>query len=232
MKNRTVVNGIPVDRLTQVQADGMLRHLAVSGRSTAVCSVNLAILKRAERDPHLRKILLDADVCLCDGIGVSLPAMLEGKGPIRRVTGIDSAERLMKFAADRSIPVAFLGGCPGVAESAAVRMRRRYPGLRVVATLDGYYPREQERWVCRRLAASGAEIVLVCMGAPRQEVFIRNHGKAIGARLYLPLGGTFDVWSGKVKRCPGWLRTLGLEWAYRTVTKVIMSAEPTAKPRR
>lgn len=219
MKNRTMVNGIPVDRLTGAEADGILRHLAVSGRSAAVCSVNFAILRRAGWDDHLRRILLDAAVCLCDGIGVSLLALFEGKPPFRRVTGIDCAERLMKFAALRSIPVAFLGGCPGVARRAADRMMGRYPRLRVVATLYGYYPKEREMEVCRRLAASGAAIVLVCMGAPRQEYFIRDFGGAISPRLFLPLGGTFDVWSGKVKRCPIWLQNLGLEWAYRTVVK-------------
>ena len=102
---------------------------------------------------------------------------------------------------------------PGVAEQAAVNLRAAYPGLVVCGTHDGYF--EEDGPVIDAIRRAEADIVFVCLGAPKQEKWIAAHGEAAGARLYLGLGGSLDVFAGKAERAPERFQRLGLEWLYR-----------------
>ena len=106
-----------------------------------------------------------------------------------------------------------LGAAPGVAEQAAVNLRAAYPGLVVCGTHDGYF--EEDGPVVDAIREARADIVFVCLGAPKQEKWVAANGGASGARLYIGLGGAMDVFAGKVERAPEKFQKLGLEWLYR-----------------
>ena len=92
-------------------------------------------------------------------------------------------------------------------------LARQYPGLQIAGTHDGYF--SEDGPVTEDIRASGADVVFVCLGAPKQEKWMRRNGEAAGAHLMVGLGGCLDVFSGEVKRAPAVFQKLGLEWLYR-----------------
>jgi N-acetylglucosaminyldiphosphoundecaprenol N-acetyl-beta-D-mannosaminyltransferase len=135
-------------------------------------------------------------------------------GP-ERVAGIDLAQRVLELAAEAKTPVYFLGARPGVAEEAVRRQLQTLPGLRVAGYRDGYFSAGDENSVVDSVRASGATILLVAMGAPKQESLLYRHRDEWGAAVALGVGGTFDVWAGNARRAPEWIRRAGVEWLYR-----------------
>jgi N-acetylglucosaminyldiphosphoundecaprenol N-acetyl-beta-D-mannosaminyltransferase len=173
---------------------------------------------KAQRDPRVAEALLEADLRFPDGVGVVWAARRRGAQGVERVAGIELAERTLGLAGDEGLPVYFLGASPGIAEEAADAMGGRMPGLRVVGTRDGYFSGSEEPAVVDEIRESGAALLLVAMGSPRQELFIQRHRAALGVGAAMGVGGSFDVWSGHVRRAPGWAQTLGVEWLWRLVT--------------
>ena len=128
------------------------------------------------------------------------------------------SEALLERAAMRGVRVFLLGGGDGVARRAGERLTERYPGLCVCGTEGGYFNRdgEENRRVLERIRESGAEILYVCMGFPVQEEWIVQNSEALGGvRVVAALGGSLDVWSGRIRRAPQIFSRLGLEWAWR-----------------
>jgi len=108
-----------------------------------------------------------------------------------------------------------LGGLPGVAENMARWMEKTYPGLRVRGTQHGYYPASETEQVKAKIKESGAGILLVALGAPKQELWIREHAEETGVKVALGVGGLFDFYGGRMDRAPVWMREIGMEWLFR-----------------
>ncbi|MEM7565676.1 MAG: WecB/TagA/CpsF family glycosyltransferase [Pseudomonadota bacterium] len=189
-----------------------LSRLLDRGRVTAAF-VNAHCVNVAMHDPAYRAALTGADLLLPDGAGIAIAARLQGERFTANLNGTDLFLPLCEAAAVRDLSVYFLGSAPGVAEGAARAARRRVPALRVAGHRHGYF--ESDGPVLSDIAASGADIVLVAMGVPRQELWIARHRSAIQARLVVGVGAQFDFWSGRMPRAPEPLRRAGLEWVYR-----------------
>ena len=123
--------------------------------------------------------------------------------------------RLCREAARRGLRVFLLGARPGVAAEAARRMEESFPGLQVVGTRHGYFTPEQNPEVCAEIARSGADLVLVGLGAPRQDLWLERYHRALGFSVVVGVGGLFDFYSGRIRRAPAAWRELGLEWLWR-----------------
>jgi N-acetylglucosaminyldiphosphoundecaprenol N-acetyl-beta-D-mannosaminyltransferase len=121
----------------------------------------------------------------------------------------------MADMAKRGQRLFLLGAKPGVAELAAQRLTEKYPGLTVCGTHDGYF--KEDGPVAAAIREAGADVVFVCLGAPKQEKWIRANGEATGAHLLIGLGGSLDVFAGQVDRAPAGWQKLGLEWLYRAI---------------
>lgn len=212
-------------------------------RPTAIAvSFNPELVMRGQRDPAVAEVLCAADLCFPDGVGAVWAATRQGArrwtgavglagGSPERVPGIELAERVLELAAEHGVSVYFLGAKPGVAEEAARRQQERLPGLRVVGTHHGYFTREAECEIVEAVRASGAQVLLVAMGAPRQELFLYQHRDRLGAQVGLGIGGSFDVWAGLVKRAPEWAQRAKVEWLYRLVSDPRRIRRQTALPR-
>ena len=128
-------------------------------------------------------------------------------------------------AVPRNVPVSYthlaqtgqtlylLGGKPGIAEKAAVNLQAKHPGLKVVGTADGYF--KDETPVVERINDSEPDVLFVCLGAPKQELFMVDHRRELQVGLMIGLGGSLDGFAGTVKRAPVWMQRAGLEWLYR-----------------
>ena len=193
---------------------------AALGKQTKVFTPNAEMLAEASKNASLLRLLKQAELPLPDGIGTFFAARMLGLSPAERTNGIDFAERLLSEAAKSGMKVFLLGAKPGVAERAAKKLQTRFKALRVTSTHHGYFKKrgEENDTVLEKINRSGAEILFVCFGFPEQERWItENLPKLNNVKLAAGLGGSLDVWSGEVSRAPRFLRSNGLEWAYRVV---------------
>ena len=131
------------------------------------------------------------------------------------VNGTDLFPELCAQLQHSGLRLFLLGARPGIAEATAENMRKRFPGLDICGTRHGYFDRAQTRQVISEINRSGADIVLVAMGVPHQELWIDAHRQHLDARVLMGVGGLFDFYSGRISRAPVWVRELGMEWGWR-----------------
>ncbi len=210
---RVDVLGVSFDNITPEEAVDRALAMLEEDRPHLVATPNPEMIQRAEKDPAFARVLSEADLVLADGIGVIYAAKILGRPLKGRVTGVDFASALMERLAGTDRRLFLLGAKPGVAEEAAKRLAARYPGLNICGAHDGYF--QDDAPVIEAVRASGADVVFVCLGFPKQELWAAAHGAEAGAKLYVGLGGSLDVFAGKVERAPEKMQKLGLEWLYR-----------------
>lgn len=212
---RVDVLGVGFDNITMDQAVAEGVRLMSTEGAHYVATPNPEIVEVCRADEDARAAVNGADLVLADGIGVIYGAKILGTPLKGRVTGIGFAQGLMARMAENGKSLFLLGAKPGVAEKAAGRLQEQYPGLRIAGTHDGYF--QEDGPVIEAIRKSGADVVFVCLGAPKQEKWMRKNGAATGAHLLVGLGGCLDVFSGEVKRAPAVFQKLGLEWLHRLV---------------
>jgi len=192
-----------------------VRGYIATGQPHMIVTADSYSVVLAHSAPEFREIVNGADLVTPDGSGILLGARLLGTPLSERVSGCDIAQELCRTAGEESFSVFFLGAKPGIAQAAAENMQKKCPGLAVAGVHDGYFGPEKDSEIAALVRESGASVLLVAMGIPRQEKFIRDHLHKFGVSVAMGVGGSFDVFSGKVKRAPMWMRRRGLEWAYR-----------------
>lgn len=209
--------------------------MAKRGRPRHVVTANAEIIMLASTDDELARIIDRADLVTGDGAGVVWAASLLGDTLPERVTGIDLAEALFAWSGSggAGFRFFFLGAKPGVAEAAAKAIQTRFPRVRVAGWRHGYFGlgSSEERSVIDAVKSAGPDVLLVAMGAPRQEKWIAANLRELGAQVAIGVGGSFDVWAGVARRAPGWVQTLNLEWAYRLAKEPARMKRAGALPR-
>jgi N-acetylglucosaminyldiphosphoundecaprenol N-acetyl-beta-D-mannosaminyltransferase len=223
LKSRLEIATVPIDPVDMDEAMRRLRHAMAHGGQVHVATVNLDFLVKAQRQPKLREVLGRTDLNVADGMPVVWLSRLLGRPVPGRVAGADMAPLLVAEAAAQGVGVFLLGGEHGVAEEAAGRLRREHPGLRAIdwhepprAPLDEM---DNERLV-RLVADSGAELLLVALGNPKQELWIDRYRQRLpGVVVAVGVGCVFDLWAARVRRAPAWMQRAGLEWLHRLLAE-------------
>lgn len=209
--------GAQVHAASMEEALAWIRWRIAEGPPAYVVTLNGALLVAASRDPDLRDLINGAGLVTADGIGVVIAARILGVDLRERVAGVDLAVAVCAEAATSGYRVFLLGGAPGVAETAAGALRRRWPELRVVGTHHGFFGPDEEAGVLAMIRQAGPDVLLVAMGAPRQERWVRRWAASLGVPVAIGVGGSFDVLAGRVPRAPRWMQRAGLEWLYRAL---------------
>lgn len=217
MKERVRVMGIGLDSVTQEEAiEQVVRWmLADEHPGRHIVTANPEMVMAALADPALADVLQRADLVVADGIGLVWASRMLGAPVPERVAGIDLTEALLARAAELGWRVFLLGAEPGVAEQAAAKLTQRCAGLQIVGTHHGYFSRDEENALVATIEESDADLVLVAMGVPRQELWIDRMRPRLPVRVWIGVGGAFDVFAGKVRRAPRWVQRIGFEWFYR-----------------
>jgi exopolysaccharide biosynthesis WecB/TagA/CpsF family protein len=213
MRETISVLGVQIDKLTREQALDEIGGWS-DGKPRMLAYVNAHTLNLAAGDPALREALANSDLVLNDGIGLSLAARMRGERFPENLNGSDFTLHLLALAASCGQNVFLLGGKPGVAETAARRLSERIDGLRIAGTCHGYTG-EREDVLVRRIRDTSADLLVVALGNPRQELWLTRNLHATGVSIGVGVGAFLDFSAGTVRRAPSWMNTLGIEWCFR-----------------
>ena len=209
--------GLPVQNVTMEQAVDDVYSFFGARESKIVVTPNAEILQMYVKRPEVRSAMLEADYVVPDGIGVILAAK-QLKTPLKeKVAGIELGMHLLERCAKEGKRVYFLGAKPGVAEQARASLLKDLPALQIVGVRDGYFKPEDEPALIAEINRLDVDMLFVCLGAPKQELWMAAHRKELKVGVMLGLGGTLDVLGHAVKRAPAWMIHCGLEWLYRTI---------------
>lgn len=212
---RTEVMGVAFDNVSMEEALEKAMELLDQPGPHLVVTPNAIIVQDAQKDKEFADIIAQADLVIPDGVGVLYSSRILGRPLKSRVPGVDLASGIMSRICKTGHRLFLLGAKPGVAEEAGRRLTEQYPGLMICGTQDGYF--KDDAAVAEQIRQSGADVVFVCLGAPKQEKWAAKYGEAAGAHLYLGLGGSIDVFAGAVERAPAFWQNIGMEWLYRGI---------------
>lgn len=185
----------------------------------SLVAINAEKILTAEQDSNLNALLAEAEYLYADGI--SIVKAIRRKYPqakVSRIAGADLWEALMEIAGQKAVPVFLVGGKAEILKQTENKLRTQWQ-VNIVGSQDGYFKPEQREILFNRIQASGAKIVTVAMGSPKQEIVIRDCRQVYPDALYMGIGGTYDVFTGHIKRAPKLWQRLGLEWLYRLLAQ-------------
>lgn len=213
--SRIDVLGVSFDDLTMDEAVEIALGFMQERRACYACTPNPEIVMAAKGDASLRAALSGAELVLADGVGITKAAAMLGTPLKSRVPGIDFASNVISRLAQRGGSVYLLGAKPLVAEAAAEKLTQTYPGIVIAGTNDGYFTDEAP--VIGKINAASPDFLMVCLGSPKQELWMSANAGRLSCGLMAGLGGSLDVLAGNVQRAPETWRRLGLEWLYRVI---------------
>lgn len=211
-KNKTL-NLFQFDILNATR-DEAIQKIFNTGRQT-VAFLNAHCINIAAKDNVYRWALSKASTLLPDGSGLNLAAKVSGEKFKENLNGTDLFPHIIKAAAAKEMKVFFLGSQPGIAARAAEKALSLEPSLKIAGTQHGFFKPEEEAELIKSINESGAQVVLVAMGVPHQDIWIARNRRQLNAQIVFGVGAQFDFWSGRVSRAPTILRNLGLEWTWR-----------------
>ena len=206
---------VPISRVNNQEALAILTEFVRSGEPHLVVTADASAVVTAAQDPEFRAVIEGADLVTPDSAGILWAARRLGRPLPERVSGVDLAGQLCELAGKFGWGVFFYGAAPGVAEEAASVMQSRFPGMRVVGTAHGFLDDREQGELEERIRQARPEILFVAMGIPRQEKWIWSRMARLGVPVSMGVGGSFDVFAGRVTRAPEWMQRRGLEWLYR-----------------
>jgi len=209
------VLGLPMDAVTMDQAVACCTAAIRDGRYLSVGVINAAKVMSMRRDAALRESVVGCDLVLADGQSVVWASRVLGAPLPERVAGIDLFLELLAEADREHHRVYFLGAKPQVLSQMLAEVARRWPGLVIAGSKDGYFGTEEQAEVAGRIRDARPDLLFVGMSSPKKEVFLNRWGESTGARVVHGVGGSFDVLAGLTRRAPLWYQRHGLEWLYR-----------------
>ena len=230
-RSRQKVLGYPVDVVDEPIALSIIEDAWERGRGMHVVTLNAEMVVTAQQNADLDRIIRHAHLIVPDGAGVVWAVKLNGQQEISRLPGIELAAGALARAASSGRRVALLGGKPEVMEQLLEVLPKRFPGLNIVAQHHGYFTVDEQEAIVDQIAEHEPQLLLVALGVPKQEYVIDQLSSIMPHTVKIGVGGSFDVWTGQVKRAPAIMRKLNLEWLYRLCKEPwrfsrIMSALP------
>lgn len=221
--------GIQVSTLNYEELINEIDEKIKKNEKSKIIAVNPEKIMMAQNDPNLRDLINSSTYQIPDGIGVVLASKLT-KGNIRsRVTGIGMMEQLLELANRRSYKIFFYGAKEEVVKLARDNIHEKYPNIRISGYLNGYISDNDK--IVEEINRECPNIIFVALGSPRQELWIKNNFERLNVQVFQGVGGSFDVFSGTVKRAPAIFQKFGLEWLYRLISQPSRIKRQLALPR-
>lgn len=220
-RNARLILGMRTDSPSYADAGSMVLAWASTRESRYVCVANVHMTMEAHDSAEFRAIVNGADLVTPDGMPLVWALKLFGVPQATRVRGPTLTARVIERAAAAGVPIGFYGGTPAVSKRMVQACQRRFPGLRVAYA---YAPpfREltvhEDAAITHEINASGAGILFVGLGCPKQERWMASHKGSVNA-VMLGVGAAFDFLAGLKPEAPEWMQGAGLEWLFRLATE-------------
>ena len=178
--------------------------------------LNVATLVRAHSDHNFLTLINSADIVNLDGMGAVFGARFLGIPNCERITGVDLFSDLLQVACDKGYTVYLLGSTDEVLKATTARAKKCFPNLIIVGSRNGYFFGKEDE-VVHQINLTSPSMLFVGIQSPEKESFIYRNKTSLNCRFVMGVGGTFDVFSGKIRRAPVWMQNYGLEWLYRVM---------------
>jgi len=214
---RCTVLGMPVDELDYDAVLKQVRRWTTLRASRYMCISNVHMVMESYDDEGLRAIIDGADLVAADGVPVIWTSRWLGLRKQSRVFGIELTIRLCEMAAHEGIPVGFYGSTPEVSHELRKRVLERFPGLQIPYYYSPPFRAltdQEDNSICDAINRSGARILFVGLGCPKQERWMSEHRDRVTATM-IGVGWAFEILAGRSKTAPTWIQKIGMEWLYR-----------------
>lgn len=213
--NKVDILDIPIDKLSFEDSLKKIKGFLSEDKLHVVFTPNPEIIIAAGKDKELKNSLYSADMLVPDGIGVVLASKILKSGIRERVAGFDLICGIFSLHFRKNLKVFLFGAKPHIIEAAAKNISEKYPRIKVVGYMDGYFDKWDEDAIIDTINSANPDLLLVGLGAPKQEKWIYTHKDKLNAKVAIGVGGAFDILSGKKKRAPMFFQKCGMEWLYR-----------------
>jgi N-acetylglucosaminyldiphosphoundecaprenol N-acetyl-beta-D-mannosaminyltransferase len=213
---RKKVLGCKVDLKSFDDAFSTFENFVAVDKSFQIITINPEMITNAQSDEEFKNILNESDLNIPDGVGVTLALKILGVNQ-ERIPGIDFSARVLEYCAKKGLKVAIVGAKKEIIEKACENLKEKYQGLDIVFCHDGYFSDDTQ--IIEGLQKTEPRVLLLGVGSPRQEKLIYNYKKNLKNCIMIGVGGSFDVFSGIVKRAPVFFQKTSLEWFYRLITQ-------------
>lgn len=208
---------IRIDTDSKEEVLKKIENFIISRTPHFIVTLNTFGFTLAKKDRDFKNIINSADLVIPDGEGIVLAAKILTGIKFERIAGIDLIEDLFKISKYKRWSFYLLGAKRKIINKCVENLKREYPYLKIAGARDGYFEEEKEEEVVREIREKSPDILLVGMGMPRQEKWIYRYRQKLNVPVSIGVGGSFDVFSGVVKRAPKIFRKTGTEWLYRTI---------------
>ena len=220
------IRGVMFDNVDMKEATENAISFICSEGASVIYTPNSEIVQLCVEQNEFRDVINSADMIIPDGAGVLLASKILRTPLKEKVAGVELAQNIIKYCNESGKKMFFLGSKPettdengnviiSTADAAAQKLKEKYPSLDVCGTCDGYFKDDNSDEIIEKINSSEADVVFVCLGCPRQENWIYRFKDKTNAKLLIGLGGSLDVFAGRVKRAPDVFVKMNLEWFYR-----------------
>ena len=213
---KEAILGFEVDLYTFETALQAVHKNLQEHRGMHIVTINPEMIFLGNKNDEFGRVLKEADLIIPDGVGIKLALKIKGINQ-ENIPGIDFSKRLINICALEGYTIGLLGAKEEIVQKAAQNLREEYKNINITYVRNGYFDKAQEEIIIQELKAIEPKVLFVALGAPKQEFLISKLRKELQETIFIGVGGSFDVWSGAVKRAPEIYQKLGLEWLYRTI---------------
>lgn len=196
--------------------DAIEERLSGDSHNYFIVTPNVDFVVRANSNVGFRDIVNKADLSLCDSAIIKMASLFLGKKIQEKVTGSDLL-RIICSNPKRENNCFILGGKQDVAKISAERLKKNYPNTKIAGFHHGYFEEERDRKIIDLINTSNADILIIGMGSPKQELWVDENRKFLKVKIIMCVGGIVDLLAGKVKRAPVWMQRNSLEWFWRLI---------------
>ncbi len=210
------VLGYNVDLLTFDEAVEVIIDKIKNNEGTQIVTINPEMIETAEQNAEFSEVLKNAELVVPDSSGIELALRLKGIKQ-ERIPGVDISKKLIEICAELNYPIALIGSKEEVINAVREKLKSEFNKLEISYYRNGYFSIEEEDEIIKELANANPKFILIALGAPKQEMFIKKCREKLPDSVYIGVGGSFDVWAGTVSRAPELYKTFRCEWIYRTL---------------
>ncbi len=213
-RNQEKILGYGVDLFSFKDALAYIEEKMESSQSAQVVTINPEMVELAEKNSYFSQVLKNAELVIPDGVGIKIALKINGINQ-EQIPGIEFSKELIAICEKKSYSVALIGAKDEILTKACENLKKDYPNLNICYHHDGFFNEQEEAEIIQNIFSAQPKLVLVALGAPKQEIFIDKLKKELKSSIFVGVGGSFDVWSGEVQRAPVVYRKIGCEWLYR-----------------